>query len=137
MPFFATALAACLKFLSRWFWLIITVSVVICAGSLMRACSVAQQANRIFQGQPPLPAKEAKKIIAAGRRDSVKAVVYLRIAKVAVQQADSLKTVRRRAVGNADSFHTIYEKVPAATGGPLPAIRRRLATYHKPDTAGL
>ena len=49
-------LAAFRAFLSRWFWLIITLSLLIGGGSLWRACSVGHEVAAVFHGQPAVPA---------------------------------------------------------------------------------
>ena len=128
--------AAVLTFLRQWAWAFIAGGILLGGLAFFRSCSLSQQANAVFQRQPPLPSKATKAIIRAGKQDSVLAVRYQRIAQRATARADSLQALRRVATHQVILIHEQIIRLPAATGGPLTAVARRLTNYTPADSTG-
>lgn len=131
-------LAAFRAFLSRWFWLIITLSLLIGGGSLWRACSVGHEVAAVFHGQPAVPAKVAKAL------EKKNAALEAKVA-TAVAVKDSAIRVARGRERRADSLHTLtdtltarYDAIPSALATrALPDLQRDLERYRPspfPDT---
>ncbi|GAC1589644.1 MAG: hypothetical protein NVS3B25_07390 [Hymenobacter sp.] len=110
------------------------VSLLVAGAATLRACSEGGRYQQAVRDNPPLPKRVATVLRRQARKDSVKAAVATRLAGVYHQRADSALHLARTLTHQADSAHALYKAVPAAAGGPLPAVVRFLSTYTSPDT---
>lgn len=91
------------------------------------------KAEQAVATNPMLPKSEAKAIIKAARKDSIKAEVFGRAAVKAILQADTARAKARKYKRQADSLRTRYEApTPTATGATATELSRRLADYQSP-----
>ncbi len=117
-------------------WLKFVIAGTLILGTLtFRTCYEAGKYEAAVKQNPPLHRKQARALVAQAKRDSVVAVAYKAIARKATVQKDSALTIARTITAQADSIHAEISALPAAVGGPLSAVQRRLANYQAPDTA--
>jgi hypothetical protein len=128
-------LLALRDWLARWWLVIIGVSALVLLSALFKACHEAGKIQQAIASNPPLPPKQAKAIRARAKADSTKAVVYKRVAVIAIHQADSARHEARQALRQADSLRTQYEAIAPDPSAPFSAVKQRLSAYTSPDTA--